>query len=76
MTWLIRILCMCAYVVGAPILGGFMSGADRKLSARMQGRIGPRLTQPFYTASIPPSFLPSGKHLKKSSSISFEESEK
>ena len=48
MTWLIRILCMCAYVVGAPILGGFMSGADRKLSARMQGRIGPRLTQPFY----------------------------
>lgn len=48
MTWFIRILCMCAYVVCAPILGGFMSGADRKLSARMQGRIGPRLTQPFY----------------------------
>lgn len=48
MTWFFRILCMCIYVVGAPILGGFLSGVDRKLSARMQGRIGPRLTQPFY----------------------------
>ena len=48
MTWFFRILCMCIYVVGAPIVGGFLSGMDRKLSARMQGRIGPRLTQPFY----------------------------
>lgn len=48
MTWFFRILCMCIYVVGAPILGGFLSGVDRRLSARMQGRIGPRLTQPFY----------------------------
>ena len=48
MTWFFRILCMCVYVVGAPLLGGFLAGLDRKLSARMQGRIGPRLTQPFY----------------------------
>ncbi len=48
MIWFFRILCMCAFVVGAPFVGGFLSGADRKLSARMQGRIGPRLTQPFY----------------------------
>ena len=48
MIWLLRILCMCVYVVGAPLVGGFLSGADRKISARMQGRIGPRLSQPFY----------------------------
>ena len=32
----------------APLLGGLIDGVDRKLSARMQGRVGPRLLQPFY----------------------------
>ena len=48
MIWLVRILCMCAYIGLAPLVGGFAAGVERKLSARMQGRIGPRLTQPFY----------------------------
>ena len=32
----------------APLVGGLIDGVDRKLSARMQGRVGPRLLQPFY----------------------------
>lgn len=37
-----------AYLLLAPVLGGMLSGVDRKLSARMQGRIGPSVLQPFY----------------------------
>lgn len=36
------------YLVLAPFIGGLLSGIDRKLSARMQGRKGPPLLQPFY----------------------------
>ncbi len=36
------------YIVFAPLFGGLMEGVDRKISARMQGRIGPPLLQPFY----------------------------
>lgn len=36
------------YLLLAPFLGGLLSGLDRKLTARMQGRIGPPLLQPFY----------------------------
>ena len=32
----------------APILGGLLQGLDRKITARMQGRFGPPLLQPFY----------------------------
>jgi formate hydrogenlyase subunit 4 len=39
---------MIAYIVLAPVLGGLLSGADRVISARMQGRVGPPLLQPFY----------------------------
>ena len=31
-----------------PLLGGLLTGADRKITARMQGRQGPPLLQPFY----------------------------
>ncbi len=31
-----------------PILGGLLSGIDRIITARMQGRVGPPLLQPFY----------------------------
>ena len=36
------------YLVAAPLLGGLLAGLDRKLSARMQSRVGPPLLQPFY----------------------------
>jgi formate hydrogenlyase subunit 4 len=39
---------MLAFVVLAPIAGGFLAGFDRKLSARLQGRYGPPLRQPFF----------------------------
>jgi ech hydrogenase subunit B len=37
-------------VILAPIIGGLLMGIDRKLTARMQSRIGPPITQPFYDA--------------------------
>ena len=36
------------YIIGAPFAGGLLEGIDRKVSARMQGRKGPSLLQPFY----------------------------
>jgi ech hydrogenase subunit B len=39
---------MLAFLVLAPFVGGFLSGVDRKLSARLQGRYGPPLIQPFF----------------------------
>jgi len=32
----------------SPIAGGLLTGIDRKISARMQGRVGPPVLQPFY----------------------------
>ena len=37
-----------AFAVLAPIVGCLLAGLDRKLSARMQGRVGPPILQPFY----------------------------
>jgi ech hydrogenase subunit B len=36
------------YVVLAPFIGGLIAGLDRIVTARMQGRVGPPLLQPFY----------------------------
>jgi len=36
------------YLVAAPLLGGFLAGVDRRISAHMQARQGPPLLQPFY----------------------------
>jgi len=36
------------YVIFAPVVGGILSGLDRKFSARLQGRVGPPVIQPFY----------------------------
>ena len=41
-------LIAAAYVVIAPFIGGLLSGLDRRISARMQGRWGPPILQPFY----------------------------
>ncbi len=42
------IILMIAYVLLAPFIGGFLEGLDRKISARMQRRVGPPVLQPFY----------------------------
>lgn len=39
---------LIVYLVFAPFLGGLLDGIDRKISARMQGRKGPSVFQPFY----------------------------
>jgi formate hydrogenlyase subunit 4 len=40
-----------AYVLLGPLVGGLIEGVDRKLTARLQGRVGPPLLQPFYDLS-------------------------
>ncbi|MGX9366531.1 respiratory chain complex I subunit 1 family protein [Desulfoplanes sp. PS50] len=35
-------------IIGSPVLGGLLFGLDRKITARVQGRFGPPLLQPFY----------------------------
>lgn len=42
------IISIVAYLILAPLVGGILAGLDRKLSARMQGRVGPSILQPFY----------------------------
>ena len=44
MGWLYALI----YIVLAPLAGGLLAGVDRIISARMQGRVGPPLLQPFY----------------------------
>jgi ech hydrogenase subunit B len=39
-----------ALIILAPIIGGILMGIDRKLTARMQSRMGPPIVQPFYDA--------------------------
>jgi ech hydrogenase subunit B len=47
MSWIDIVLVIVAIVI-APLVGGFLFGVDRKLTARMQNRYGPPLQQPFY----------------------------
>lgn len=42
------ILILIFYFVLAPIVGGLLSGVDRKMTARLQGRVGPPIIQPFW----------------------------
>lgn len=39
---------LAGYLLLAPVAGGFLAGIDRKLTAWMQGRVGPPVLQPFY----------------------------
>lgn len=39
---------MLAFVLLAPLAGGLLAGIDRRVSARLQGRYGPPVLQPFY----------------------------
>lgn len=43
-----NLIIMIGIVLLAPVLGGLLTGFDRILSARLQGRQGPPLFQPFY----------------------------
>lgn len=49
-------ISIAAYILLAPFAGGLLSGIDRKITARMQGRQGPSIWQSFYDV---------GKLLKK-----------
>lgn len=42
------IISVVAYLVLAPFAGALLSGIDRKITARMQGRQGPPVLQPLY----------------------------
>lgn len=42
------ILIAIAALVLAPLLGGFIAGADRRVTAWLQSRYGPPILQPFY----------------------------
>ncbi len=47
-SWQEILLRVLIYLVAAPLLGGLLAGIDRRLTARMQARVGPPLLQPFY----------------------------
>lgn len=42
------IIATVAFAVLAPVVGCLLAGIDRKLSARLQGRVGPSVLQPYY----------------------------
>ena len=42
------ILLAVVVLIGAPIVGCVAAGIDRKITARLQGRVGPPLLQPYY----------------------------
>ena len=48
MSTISMIILVIGYLVLAPILGCLLAGVDRKISARMQGRVGPSILQPYY----------------------------
>ena len=37
-----------AFLALSPLIGGLLMGVDRKVTARMQNRVGPPIVQPFY----------------------------
>ncbi|NLD98868.1 MAG: NADH-quinone oxidoreductase subunit H [Fibrobacter sp.] len=45
---MLKILLVGLYLIIAPFLGGLLAGIDRKITARLQGRVGPPVFQPFY----------------------------
>ena len=47
------IIRVVLYIVLAPLVGGLLEGIDRKISARMQRRVGPPLLQPLQGCFLP-----------------------
>lgn len=48
---LIRIILALVFIICAPFIGGLLGGIERKLSAKMQRRVGPPVTQSFKDVS-------------------------
>ncbi len=44
----LTIVAFIASIIAAPLVGGLLVGLDRIITARMQGRVGPPVLQPFY----------------------------
>jgi formate hydrogenlyase subunit 4 len=42
------LIALIGFAVAAPVLGCLIAGLDRRISARLQGRVGPPLLQPYY----------------------------
>ena len=47
-TFVATVVGSICFAVLAPIVGCFLDGLDRKISAGMQGRVGPKLMQPYW----------------------------
>lgn len=45
MNMLVKLLL---YIILVPLAGGILAGVDRKVTARLQSRVGPPVAQPFY----------------------------
>ncbi len=45
---MIKVVSVLLFLFLAPLIGALIEGLDRKITARMQGRVGPPLLQPFY----------------------------
>ena len=45
---MISLAWAAAFILLAPAIGGLIAGIDRKITAHMQGRVGPSVLQPFY----------------------------
>lgn len=43
-----QLLLVIVTVIVAPLVGGLLFGIDRRITARLQGRFGPPILQPFY----------------------------
>ena len=47
-SWIATVIGIVLFTLLAPIFGCLLAGIDRKLTARMQGRVGPSILQPYY----------------------------
>lgn len=48
MTIITTVIGIIAFAIAGPVIGCLLAGLDRIISARMQGRVGPPLLQPYY----------------------------
>ncbi len=51
LSFLENIVIVVVALVAAPVIGGLITGIDRRLTAKFQSRMGPPVLQPFYDAA-------------------------